>query len=80
MVEKLFPVSFIKNQNSLKFYAVVNVLGQVVGYRNMLKLSYRPVRFTSYKVLENKKRSGTSLPDSFSVRFLKKNISLVKFY
>ena len=55
MVEKLFPVSFIKNQNSLKFYAVVNVLGQVVGYRNMLKLSYRPVRFTSYKVLEKQK-------------------------
>ena len=30
--------------------------------------------------LKTKKRSGTSLPDPFSLRFLKKNISLVTFY
>ena len=28
---------------------------QVVGYWNILKLSYRPVGFTSYKVLEKQK-------------------------
>ena len=30
--------------------------------------------------LKNKKRSGSSLPTSFSVRFLKKNISHIIFY
>ena len=51
---------------------------QVEGYRNILKLSCRPLAFTSYKAfLKNKKRSGTSLPASFSAWFLMKNISLV---
>ena len=45
------------------------------GYRKILKLSCRPLAITSYKAyLKNKKKSGTSLPVSFSARFLKKNI------
>ena len=36
-------------------------------YQNISKLSYRPLTFTSYKaILNNKKRSRTSLPVSFS--------------
>ena len=35
----------------------------VEGYRNILKLSCRPLAFTSYKAfLKNKKRSGTCAP------------------
>ena len=46
-----------------------------------LKLSCRSLAFTSYKVfLENKMRSGISLPASFCDWFLKKNIFLVMFY
>ena len=46
-----------------------------------LKLSCRPLAFTSYKaILKNKNRSGTSLSASFSAWFLKKNISVVVFY
>ena len=46
-----------------------------------MKLSCRPLAFTSYKpFLKNKSRAGTSLPASFSARFLKKNISFVIFY
>ena len=41
----------------------------------------KPLAFISYKaILQNKKRSRTSLPASFSASFLKKNISLVIFY
>ena len=50
-------------------------------YWNWLKLRFRPRAFTSNKVfLKNKKRSGTSLPASFSAWFLNKNISRVKFF
>ena len=53
----------------------------VEGYHNILKVSCRPLAFTSFKVfLKNKKRSGTSIPASISERFLKKNISLAIFY
>ena len=42
---------------------------QVEGYRNVLKLSCRPLAFVLYKAFlkKNKKRSGASLPASFSV-------------
>ena len=41
----------------------VFIICQVEGYRNILKLSFRPLVFTSFKLfLKNKKRSGTSLP------------------
>ena len=70
MVEKLFPDPFLKYQNltyrwmnSLKFVFIVY---QIEGYRHMLKLSCRPVTFTSFKAfLQNKKRSGASLPAPF---------------
>ena len=41
------------------------IVYQVEDYGNTLKLSCRPLAFTSYKAfLKNKKRSGTSLPAS----------------
>ena len=44
-------------------------------------LNCRPLAFTPWKAfLWSKKKSGTNFFDSFSVYFLKKNISLVKFY
>ena len=67
VAEKLFPDPSLKNQNgaypwinSLRFYAVC----QVEGYRNILKLSIRPLPRKGF--LQNKKRSGTSFPASFS--------------
>ena len=52
------------------------ILWLVEGYLNILKLSYRPFTFISNKAfLKSKKRSGTSLPDSLSAWFLRKNIS-----
>ena len=58
---------FLKAQNWA--YLWINI----VGYRNILKLSCRPLAFTSFKVfLKNKKRYETSLPVSFPVWFLKK--------
>ena len=64
----------LKNQNSayawinnLKFYTVCFFICQVQGCLKILKLSFRPFTFTSYKAfLKNKKRSGNSLPVSFS--------------
>ena len=81
------PRTFFKNQswaylwiNILKFYIFCFIVWQIEDYQNWLKLSCRPLAFTSNKAfLKNKKRSGTSPPASFSVRFLKKNISLVIF-
>ena len=71
MVEKLFLDLFLKNVNlaylwinSLMLFVFI-VCG-VVGYRNILKLSCRPLAITSYKAfLQNKNRSGISLPASF---------------
>ena len=89
MVEKLFLGPFLKNQNRaylwiiiLKFYIYfVLIVCQVEDYRKWLKLSCRAFTFTSYKAfLKSKKRSGNSLPASFSAWFLKKNIYIVIFY
>ena len=45
------------------FIQFVLIVCQVEGYRNVLKLSCRPLAFTSHKpFLKNKKRSGTNLP------------------
>ena len=50
----------------------VFIVLQAEGYRNILKQSWRPIGFTSYKAfLINKKRSGTGLPATFSALFLK---------
>ena len=82
LVEKLFQDPSLKNQNwawisSLKFHTVC----QVEDYRNTLKLSCRPHDFTSYEAfLKIKKRPRTSLPASFSTRFLRRNIPFVILY
>ena len=81
VLEKLFPDSFLKEQNwelilwinSLKFYHFVFIVCQVESYRNILKLSCRLLAFTSFK------GPGTSLPASFSILFLKGNTCLVKY-
>ena len=89
MIQKLFADPFLKNQNSaylwiniLKFYIYfVFTVCQVEHYRQWLKLSCRPLAFTSYQAfLKSKERSGTSFSASFSAWFLKKNISVVIFY
>ena len=44
----------------------ISVVCQVEGFRNLLERSCKPLAFTSYKAfLRNKRRSGTSLLDSF---------------
>ena len=54
---------------------------QVKDYFNILKLSCRPLTFTSYKAFwKNKKRSGTSFPASFSESFFFQKNSLAMFY
>ena len=63
------------------FMQLVFIVFQVEDYRSILKLSCRPLAFTSYKAsLKNKKRSETSLPASFSEWFLKKIIPIVMLY
>ena len=72
MVNKQFPDSFLKNQNWTylwinSFIQFVFTVCQVEGYWNQLKLSCRPLAFTSFKAfLKNKKKFGTSLRVSFS--------------
>ena len=65
VMERLFPYLFLNIEdwaylwiNSLKFYIVfVFIACQVESFRNVLKLSCRPLAFTSYKAfLKNKKR------------------------
>ena len=54
---------------------------EVEGHQNILKLSCKPLAFTSCKAfLKNKKKSGTSPLAPYSALFLKKNIYLVIFY
>ena len=48
--------------NILTFYRVC-----FYGYQNYLKRSCRPLTFTSFLAFLKTKRSGTSLPASFSV-------------
>ena len=58
------------------------VVSQVEGYRNILRVSCRPLVFISHKnFLKNKKKFGTCFPGSISAEkyFLKKNISFI-FY
>ena len=86
-IEKLLPHLFLKSQiwaylwiNSLKFFKACFycMFLQLVFTWNILKQSYKPLAFTSSKTfLKNKERSGTSLPVSFFVWFLKINIFLL---
>ena len=55
-------------------------LCKVEGYQNILKENCSQLLLPHIKLfLKNKKRSGTSLPDSFSAWFSKKNSFLVTF-
>ena len=50
-----------RSYSFLKFYV------QVEDYQNILKLRCKPLAFISYKAfLKSKKRSGSSVPGSFS--------------
>ena len=89
VLEKLAPDPFLKNQyctylwfSSLKFYIVCfySESKSMTIYQIMLKLRCTPFTFASCKTFFEKKRCGTSLPTSFSVWFLKENISHVMFY
>ena len=71
VVEKLFPDLFLKNKSWLISGSIdiqfVFIVCQVGDYRNILKLTCRPLAFTLHKAfLKNKSRSGTRLPPSFS--------------
>ena len=63
------------------FIQLVFTVYQLEDYQNILKLSCKPLAFTSFKAFpKTRKRSVTSLSAPFSERFLKKNISLIIFY
>ena len=82
------PRPFSKNQswaylwiNSLKFYTVCFYCNPSWGLSKYIGTKLQTTCIYLIKTfLKNKKRSGTILPVSFSVWFLKKNISLVIFY
>ena len=66
------PRPFCK-KSKLSILKFVFTACQVEDYRKILKLSCRPLTFTSHKAfLETKNRSGTSLLASVSAYFLKK--------
>ena len=68
------PRPFSKNENWAylcstyrKLIQFVFIVRQVEGYQNITKLRCRPLAYSSNKaLLRNKKKSGSSLPDSFS--------------
>ena len=64
---KKSKLSVSLDQQSKVLYNLFFIISQVEGYRNILKLSCRPLAFNSFKAfLKNKVRSRTSLLDSFS--------------
>ena len=73
VVENIISDPFLKTENWASLWSILQsfiyfvfIVWQVEDYRKWLKLSWRPLVFTSYKAfLKNKKRSGTSLPASF---------------
>ena len=61
--DQYFEVSY----SLFLLFILLYSLCQVEDFRNILKLSSRPLGFTSYKVFLNQKpSSGTSLPATFS--------------
>ena len=81
LFSKKSKLSISLNQCFKSFIYLLLIVCQVEDYRKWLKLSCSLVAFTSYKAfLKNNQRSGTILPASFSVWYLKKNISVVIFY
>ena len=68
--------------SSVKLYAVCcYCMSKSRTTKIQSKVRWRTLAFTSHKAfLKNKKRSGTSLPASFSAWLFKENIYLVIFY
>ena len=84
VMEKLVPDLFwkiiinrISESIGQSFMQFVFIVCQVEGYRNKLKISCKPLAFTSYQAsFNNKKRSGTSLSYLiFCITFEKKCLS-----
>ena len=74
-------IDYISESIVLKFCTVCFYCMVIWGNWNIVKPSCRLLAFTLCSTfLKNKKRPGTSLPASFFVWFLKKNISFVIFY
>ena len=66
------------DQYSISFIYIFLIVCQVEDYRKLLKLSCRPLAFTSNKAfLKKKKRSETSFSVSFSAWFLRKIFMLL---
>ena len=54
VLEKLFRLPFLKNQNGaylwiISFIQFAFIVRQVEDYQNIMKLRYRPIPFTSHK-------------------------------
>ena len=78
---KKIKIEHISGSVFYSFTYFVFIVCQVKDYPNWLKLSCRPLAFTSNKAFQkSNKRSGTILSASFSAWFLKKNISIVIFF
>ena len=78
---KISSLNISLNQQSETSYNLFLLHVQVKNYRNMLKLTCRLLTLASHKAfLKNKKRFGTSLPESFSVQFSQKIFLHVTLY
>ena len=77
---KKSKMSISPDRQSQILYSWFLLCVQAEYYQNMLKLRYWPLAFTSYKALFRTKRSGTTLPASFSTWFFKKKFSYVTFH
>ena len=63
---KKIKIEYISGTIVESFIQFVPIKCQVEGYRNTLKLSFRPLAFTSSKAFfKNKESPGTSFPASF---------------
>ena len=85
-IRNIFPKKKIHEKwrnlwsNSLIFCTVF-LICKVEGYRSTLKISCRPIVFTTNEdFLKYKKKSRPSFNATFPALFLKKNISFVMFY
>ena len=77
---KKSKLSISVDQLSEMLHSLFLLYVQVEFYQKILQLRCWPLALTLHKAfLENKKRSGTSLPFSLSAWFLKENISHVIF-
>ena len=68
-----WKLSISLDHKSKVLYSLFLSYAKLRGLSKNMKLSSTPIAFISYKAfLQNKKRSGTSLPASFSIWFVKK--------